>query len=125
MKKQVIFISIFVVIGAIIIMTRCFRKPLVGEFELSDYQYFVENFSSEEILGEIIDSKDAIIKAEKTWIKIYGEGIKDEKPYRIFYDSKNDVWLIQGSLQSNSVGGVANILITGNNGKVLAVWHEK
>ena len=88
MKKQVIFISIFVVIGALIIMTRCFRKPLIGEFELSDYQYFIENFSSEEILGEIIDSKDAIIKAEKIGLKYMGRVLRMRSRIELFMIQK-------------------------------------
>lgn len=103
----------------------CFRKYPVNRFELSDYQYYIDNFPSERILGKINNSKDAAKKAENVWIELYGEDIKNEKPYQIFYNSQNDVWLIQGSLPPNTLGGVANILIEGSTGKTLAVWHDK
>lgn len=101
------------------------KSPNVKEFELNDYQYYIDNFSSEDNLGNIIDSRDAINKAEIIWIKLYGESIKKEKPYQVFYDKKNGVWLVQGTLRYNMKGGVANILIQNETGKILAVWHGK
>lgn len=101
------------------------KTPNVKGFEFNDYQYYVDSFPSEENVGNIIDAKDAIKKAEKIWIKLYGESIKKEKPYQVFYDEDNGIWLIQGTLRSNMKGGVANILIQNKTGKVLAVWHEK
>ena len=101
------------------------NSPDVRTFVVSDYQYYIESFPSEENLGSISNAKDAAIRAETIWIKTYGKCVKKEKPYQIFYDAQNEVWLIQGSLRSNMMGGVANILIENDTGKVLAVWHEK
>ncbi len=101
------------------------KSPKVKDFDLNDYQHYIDNFPSEEELGSVIDSKDAIKKAELIWINMYGEIIKKEKPYQVFYDEDNGIWLIQGTLRSNMKGGVANILIQNKTGKVLAVWHEK
>lgn len=126
MKKYVLFV-ISVVIALILVITICVKKREtdVLTFKLSDYQYYIDNFSSEEIVGSISNSKDALMHAECVWIKLYGNRVKEEKPYKIFYDSENGVWLIQGTLRSNELGGVANILIENNEGKVLAVWHDK
>ena len=71
------------------------------------------------------DAADAVEKAETLWVETYGEQVKEEKPYQVFYDENSDSWLIQGTLRANSVGGVANFLAEGKTGKVLAVWHEK
>lgn len=101
------------------------KSPDVNNFEVSDYQYYIENFPSEENVGSIIDSKDATKKAESIWIKLYGESVKKEKPYQLLYDEKNEIWLIHGTLRSNMKGGVANILIDNSTGKVLAVWHDR
>ncbi len=97
----------------------------IKTFEVSEYQYYMENFSSEETLGVISDEKDLLKKVEVIWIDKYGEHIKNEKPYQLFYDEKNDVWLVQGTMPYNVMGGVANILVENDTGKVLAVWHDK
>jgi len=96
----------------------------VKSFEFSDYQYHIENFSSDEDVGPIIDAEEAVAKAEEVWKKVYGESVEEEKPYQVFYDEKNEIWLVHGTLEPNMKGGVAYILIE-STGKVLAVWHEK
>ena len=58
-------------------------------------------------------------------IEKYGTQIKKQKPYKVFYDETNDVWMVTGTLPSNKKGGVANIIIDNSTGKVLAIWHSK
>ena len=127
---KIIRIVLFVLITVILICGVCMviiqnKTPKVKAFNLNDYQYYIDNFPSEENVGNIIDAKDAIKKAEKIWIKLYGESIKKEKPYQVFYDENNGIWLVRGTLRSNMKGGVANILIQNETGKILAVWHDK
>lgn len=126
-RKRIVLLVLIVaiLIGGVCMIIIQNKTPNVKGFEFNDYQYYVDSFPSEENVGNIIDVKDAIKKAEKIWIKLYGESIKKEKPYQVFYDEDNGIWLIQGTLQSNMKGGVANILIQNKTGKVLAVWHEK
>ena len=76
-------------------------------------------------MGFISDSKDLLKKVEVIWIEQYGECIKNQKPYQVFYDEANGIWLVHGTLRSNMMGGVANILVDNDTGKVLAVWHDK
>lgn len=128
MKKVFILLLlvIFTGVGTFIIIRNNHHD--VKGFELNDYQYYLDNFSSKENVGSIIDTKDAMKKAEAVWISLYGIEVKKEKPYQVFYDEYNDIWLVQGSFKSlfgNSKGGVANILIENKDGQVLAVWHEK
>ena len=102
------------------------KATVSKEFNVSDYQYYIDNFSSNEILGTIVDSEDVIKKAETTWIKVYGKSVKSQRPYQVFYDENNKVWLIRGSFKSNKrKGGVANIIIQNDSGKVLAIWHDE
>lgn len=127
-KKCIVIVLVLIafIVGIVImVIQNKNNSPDVRTFVVSDYQYYIESFPSEENLGSISNAKDAAIKAETIWIKTYGKCVKKEKPYQIFYDAQNEVWLIQGSLRSNMMGGVANILIENDTGKVLAVWHEK
>lgn len=125
-KSVVLFVLIIVMlIGGVYVGIFQNKNLNVKEFEINDYQYYIDNFPSEENVGKIVDAKDAIKKAERIWIKLYGESIKDEKPYQVFYDENDGIWLVCGTLRSNRKGGVANILIQSKTGKVLAVWHDK
>lgn len=126
-KKNVFLLLLILVIfiGGVFMVIVQNKSPVVENFKSSDYQYYIDNFSSEENVGSIIDAKDAIKKSEIIWIKLYGENIKKEKPFKVFYDAKSEIWLVQGTLRSNMMGGVANILIDNDTGKVLAVWHDK
>ncbi len=125
-KFFLIFILAFIVFSGGVYMVIIQNESRdIKTFEVSEYQYYVENFSSEENLGFISDQKELVKKVEAIWIKKYGESIKKEKPYQVFYDEKNGIWLVQGTLHSNMMGGVANILVENSTGKVLAIWHEK
>ena len=88
-------------------------------------QYYIDKFPSEDNLGFISDPKDLLKKVEVIWINKYGERIKKQKPYQVFYDKANGIWLVQGTLRSNMTGGVANILVDNDTGRVLALWHDK
>ena len=125
-KRIVLFVLIIVIlIGGVCMVIIQNKTPKVKAFNLNEYQYYIDNFPSEENVGNIIDAKDVIKKSEKIWIKLYGESIKKEKPYQVFYDEKNAIWLVQGTLRFNTKGGTANILIQNETGTVLAVWHDK
>ena len=100
------------------------RELIVDSFNVEDYKDDIEAFPSDEVLGEISDAKDAVTKAEKMFIKVFGEEAEKEKPYRIFYDQKNELWLIMGTLPENMMGGCAHIIFRNDNGKVLAIWSE-
>lgn len=130
MVKKKVLISFLLIlfitsIGGIFLVLTKNEVPNIKTFEVSKYQYYIENFSSEENIGSISNAKDLLKKVEIIWIKKYGEHIKNEKPYQVFYDEKNGIWLVQGTLRSNMVGGVANILVENYTGKVLAIWHDK
>ena len=58
-------------------------------------------------------------------IEIYGESVKNKKPYNVSFDEQNQVWMIQGTLPKNWDGGVPHILIQKSDGRILAIWHDK
>ena len=128
-KRKVLFIFLLVFfiafIGGILVVIIKNKSPEIKSFEVSEYQYYIDNFSSEDNLGFISDSKELLKKVEVIWIKQYGERIKNQKPYQVFYDEANGIWLVHGTLRSNMMGGVANILVDNDTGKVLAIWHDK
>ncbi|MEL7570680.1 MAG: NTF2 fold immunity protein [Eubacteriaceae bacterium] len=129
MNKKLLFIAILIIIigGGFtqVFLLKDKTNNVVGEFTLSDYQYFLDNYPSDKSVKEIDNADEAKIQAEKLWIEIFEKKeIKWEKPYNVSYDPSNKVWLVYGSLPKNYLGGVAYILIQ-QNGKVLAIWHEK
>ena len=128
-KRKGLFIFLLVlfiaIIGGILVVIITNKSPEIKTLEASEYQYYIDNFSSEDNLGFISDSKELLKKVEVIWIKQYGERIKNQKPYQVFYDEANGIWLVHGTLRSNMLGGVANILVDNDTGKVLAVWHDK
>lgn len=78
-----------------------------------------------EYIGPFDDAATARKEAEKVWVIVYGkETLKNEKPYQVYYDSENAVWLVKGTLPDGYVGGTAHILFEKETGKILAVWHE-
>lgn len=129
-KKVTVLFIIFVIatVGVVFIITNLNQPPKQRTFLLSDYVYYIENFSSKETVGSIKSAEDAVQKAESVWLKLYGESVKKQKPYQVFYDAQSGVWLIQGTFKRyllSKKGGVAKILIKHSTGEVLAVWHEK
>ena len=124
--RMYILVLVFaVLIGGIPVIAIQNNTPTIKTFEVHEYQNYLSNFSSEEKLGAISDIQDLLKKVEMIWIKNYGEHIKKEKPYQIFYDENNEIWLVQGTLRPNMMGGVANIIVEDGTGKVLAIWHDK
>lgn len=64
-------------------------------------------------------------KYDTIWLNLFGEKIKDEKPYKVFYDEQNDIWLVKSSLPRGWIGGVVYILMQKSDGKILAIWHDQ
>ena len=114
-----------VCIGGIVTAIIKSRSPDIQTFSVSEYQYYIDNFSAEKDFGVIADTKDLLKKAERVWIEKYGKRVKSQKPYQVLYDEKNGIWLVRGTLHADRMGGVAHVLVDSATGKVLAVWHDK
>ncbi len=81
----------------------------------------VHNFVPKE--GYVPDAKTAIKIAEAVWLPICGSDIYDKKPFQAVL--KEDVWHVKGSLPKYMVGGVPEIWIQKQDGKILRVTHGK
>ena len=117
-----LILTVCILAGAIIFLR--YRNPKVNSFEFSDYQHYVDEFPLDKNVGAIIDAKDATKKAETVWMETYGKAVTKQKPYEVFYDAANKVWLVKGTVGFQRKGGVAHILMN-STGDVLAVWHTK
>ena len=115
-----------IIVGIILVVIQN-RRIEIKSFDASEYSHITDMFPSEDYFGPIVDVKSLLEDVEHLWIREFGDEVKQEKPYKVFYDDRSGVWLVQGTLPTsqNSDGGVANILVDNATGKVLAVWHEK
>jgi hypothetical protein len=74
--------------------------------------------------GFVPDEKTAIAEAEAILAPIYGEKqVASERPYTARLNG--GVWIVQGSLPDEDVGGVAEIQIRKADAAVMLVSHGK
>ena len=136
MKKKmllpIVIILVIAVVGGVIYIIFFKNVETAGTFKLADYSEYMADyndyFPTEEMpapFGPINSSKEAKEAAEAIWKEIYGDSITKRKPYRVFFDEENRVWLVQGSFPVFWTGGGPHILLQKVDGKVLAIWHEK
>lgn len=107
------------VITAIIGITSLFNGTC--KHELSDGQSMnTDPLKS----GYVPDVATAIKIAEAIWLPIYGKGIYDKQPFRA--SLKNDsIWIVEGSLQPDELGGVPYAEIQKSDCKIIKVIHTK
>jgi len=75
--------------------------------------------------GFVPNEETAIKIAEAVWIPIYGENIYEKQPFQAIYDEKNKVWNVTGNLLDGMLGGVPEIAISKDDGRILYVNHSK
>lgn len=133
MRKFFIISIILIVLLAGLRLYYLSTSKEVELFSLHAYSSYIEDFPSDIVLGEISSAEQAKNAAEKIWYDIYGQDSAESKPYTVYYDEENKVWLVHGNLNSwkleegieFQIGGVPYIIIDKDNGCVLAVWHDK
>lgn len=132
LKKVLILIGVLLCIVTItIIMTIKGEVSLeVKSFDYSQFEHAIIRNAIEDFnVGTIKDRETAIIKAEQVWEWYFGKEMfervkKEEQPYSVFYNPDKKMWLVQGYMKPNMIGGVA-VVIIGEDGKVYAAWHGK
>ncbi|MFM2214172.1 MAG: hypothetical protein RL427_1435 [Bacteroidota bacterium] len=76
----------------------------------------------------VADANQAIAIAEKEFIRVYGEKVKEERPF-VAKQVRDSVWTVKGTFYNNlnktRRGGVAYAEINGNNCKILKIIHGK
>jgi len=125
-----ILIVLIGIVFAIIARTSDYYDIDVEPFDVSAYERCIGTFPFDMSVGSInvgsvSDHKELVLKVEEIWISLYGKYILTERPYKLYYDEVNRVFLVTGTLPENAVGGVANMLIEETSGNVLAVWHSR
>ena len=121
-------VALFSIIVSILLFIN-HQANKIETFNLSEYNYYLSEFESDLLLGSIESQNDLKEKVESVWVDLFGEEVKKERPYKLYYDSTNKVWLVTGTLNHLPfvvvLGGTAHIIVRESDGKVLAVWHEK
>lgn len=131
MKK--FFITIVLIFAVVVGFVRVdFYKnnETVGFFELTNYSEEIDQYNNYfpqdekiESVGIVTSPSEAKKAAEAIWKEIYGDSVVHKKPYKVFFDEKNQVWLVLGTVFF--MEGGPHILIQKSDGKILAVWHDK
>ena len=74
--------------------------------------------------GYVPDKETAIAIAVAVWSPIYGkEHIEERKPYNA--SLRDNVWYVSGSLPKDMLGGVPEMEISKDDGRILRVTHGK
>lgn len=124
MKKiSIVCVGIFLIL--IVIIFVLFNIFYVKKFDVTEYDAEINQFPCDIVVGKVNTKTQAKKKAEELWIELYGAEIKEEKPYKVYYDEEKEVWMVTGCMSFLAKGGVAYAIISKQDGRVLAVWHEK
>ncbi|MGD0941560.1 MAG: YbbC/YhhH family protein [Terracidiphilus sp.] len=74
--------------------------------------------------GYVPDERTAVTIAEAVLIPIYGEKtIAGEKPFHAKLNG--DIWVVNGTLASGSLGGVAIVELSRKDAQIISVTHSK
>ena len=114
LKKKKIIIALIVLFAAIIGLKFAAVKrksPDIKACDVSEYQSSIDWSSGDDNLEPISDSKELPKKVEAIWVETYGENVKKEKAYQVFYDEKSGVWLVTGTLPSTGTLIIGGALI--------------
>ena len=122
MKKLAIF-TVVVFLVAILAATYCGTSPDIDTFSVDDYASKIEHFPGNGAYGKVETPQEAIRVAHTVWNSTY-EDVCFYAPYHVFYDDTNCVWLVSGSRYLVFPVG-PYVLISKENGEILAVWNEK
>ena len=130
-RKLVIIVSLATIILIIICSVLLNKSEQVQTFNIKTYEQEVEEFSSQKIfgyaryVGSIKSSNMAKKSALEIWLDIYGRGVCKMKPYKVYWDDENKVWLVTGTKRKNKLGGIPYIIFSKDDGEIIAVWHTR
>ena len=103
----------------------------VFKYDISNYQYELEKFPSDAIMGPIANEQDAINKATTVLYDLFSEeNVNNKKPYDAYFDNESETWLVVGSTPQLEpgiawVGGTYFVIFRASDGAVLAAWGTK
>lgn len=99
-----------------------FKTQKVKTFCLTEFQWEIQTFSTDQNIGEVNDKNIAIKNAKSLWLEKYSVDIPKTK-IEVAYDSKEECWHVYSMQSPNVLGGVLHSIIR-KNGEVLAVWSD-
>jgi hypothetical protein len=73
--------------------------------------------------GAVPDEKTAISIAEKVLDEIYEDCSKTEQPFVVFFNTRANAWIVNGTLPSGWDGGTGYIAIEKDTGAILLLIH--
>lgn len=125
-------VLMFIVLIALIILFNTnasdkYANKIDGYFDTLDYEANLDNniplkYSN---TPKVHTTEKAKYFAEEIWTDAYDlETANNNKPYKVYFDFKANIWLVTGSLPKGSSGGVAHLIIK-TDGTILAVWQER
>jgi hypothetical protein len=116
-KIRLLFLSliIFIFIGN---FNSCANKSEINRAEANRTDGYIPKD------GFVPNEETAKKIAEAVLYPIYGETIKNQKPYKVTL-IENKIWVVEGTLSKNAVGGVFHIEIQKDNCAILNVSHGK
>lgn len=124
-KRWLLGVLALLLVAVVVLWVRVlYEENQVRNFSLESYEYYIEEFATDEKAEPIHTVKEAKATAKKLWVPIYGSDVKYMRPYIISFDEKNKVWHIEGSLSEWKAGGVPHLLVK-EDGDVIAIWHDK
>ena len=106
--------NIFKVLSVVILCLLLFNSFIKNDINKNDNNNNIDFVPNEET---------AIKIAEAIWFPIYGESIYKKRPFKAVLIK--EVWIVQGTLQSEMKGGVPYIEIQKKDCKILKVTHGK
>lgn len=75
--------------------------------------------------GTVPDEKTAISVAEKVLDEIYENCSKTEQPFEVFFNTRANAWIVNGTLPISHLGGTGYIAIEKDTGAILLLIHYK
>ncbi len=74
--------------------------------------------------GYVPDKETAIKIAEVVWVRIYGENVLNKRPFKATL-RPDSVWLVEGTLKPNLLGGVPYAEIQKSDGRIVRIYHTR
>lgn len=73
--------------------------------------------------GYVPDSTTAVQVAQIIFVRVYGEKVFKKRPFTAIL--KKGIWIVDGSLDKGTDGGVPHIEIQKSDGKIIYLTHGK
>jgi len=127
-KKAIIIVNLIVLIIFGIYLMLIIKSNEVEQFNIQEFEEFIETFpvsevfSEDRVVGTVNNSNEAKEKAKLIWREVFNEEmVKKCKRYKVGFDKKSKIW----SVRAYSQNFILYILITQEDGKIIAVWGGK